>query len=73
MAQECTLEMIFANTAGRRVTMRVANARIDLTPAEVATAMNQVITRNIFTSSGGDLVNQVGARLVTRDIVELDL
>lgn len=73
MAQERTLEMIFANNAGRRTTLRVAAARANLTPTEVASAMSQIITRGIFTSSGGDLVSQLGARLITQDIVELEL
>lgn len=68
-----TLEMIFANAAGRRVTVRVASAREDLTSQEVGQAMGQIITKNIFTSTGGDLVSQIGARVVTRDITELVL
>jgi len=65
------LEMVFANTAGRRVTVRVPDARADLTADQVSAAMNQIITAGIFTSSGGDLVNQVSARVVTTDAVEL--
>ncbi|ADI02004.1 MAG TPA: DUF2922 domain-containing protein [Syntrophothermus lipocalidus] len=73
MAQERTLEMTFANAAGRRVTIRVPDARADLTAAEVDAAMQQIISKGIFTSSGGDLVGQLGARVVTQDTVELEL
>lgn len=68
-----TLEMVFANAAGRRVTVRVASARADLTSEEVGQAMGQIITKNIFTSTGGDLTSQLGARVVTREITELEL
>lgn len=73
MATQRTLEMVFANAAGRRVTIRVPDARPDLTAAEVDAAMEQILSKNIFTSSGGDLVGQLGARVVTQDTVELEI
>jgi hypothetical protein len=70
---EHTLEMIFTNAAGRRVTKRVTNAREDVTGPEVKQAMDTIVNTNIFTSTGGDLVGQASARLVTRDVLELEL
>lgn len=65
------LEMSFRNAEGRRVTLSVLNPRGDLTGQEVREAMDAIVASNVFTSSGGDLVEVVGARLVSREVVEL--
>jgi|GEM_PF-106200 len=53
---EQTLRMVFRNQDGRNVTITLDNPREDLTAAEIEAAMDLVIARNIFTSTGGDLV-----------------
>lgn len=68
-----TLELRFANEAGRTVTVRVANPREDLTPAEIEAAMNTIVNENVFSSAGGDLVGLVGARVVQRAVTEYEL
>ena len=68
-----TLEMIFTNAAGGKITLRVANPRTDLQEAEVRSVMDQVVAKDIFTSSGGSLVNVAGARIVNRDVTEMDV
>ncbi len=68
-----TLEMTFVNQAGNKVTLRVANPREDITDTEVRTAMDTVIAKNVFTSSGGDLVSVAGARIVSREVTEIDV
>lgn len=65
------LEMSFRNDQGNRVTLSVLDPREDLDPQEVQEAMEAIVTNNIFTSNGGDLVEILGARLVTRAVVEL--
>lgn len=65
------LEMSFRNEDGNRVTLSVLNPREDLDPQEVQEAMEAIVTHNIFTSNGGNLVEMLGARLVTREVVEL--
>lgn len=59
-----TLRMVFRNQAGRNVTISLDNPRSDLTAAEVEAAMDLVIARNIFTSSGGDLVSKQDIRII---------
>ncbi|HOV80645.1 MAG TPA: DUF2922 domain-containing protein [Bacillota bacterium] len=59
-----TLRMVFRNQAGRNVTISLDNPREGLTAAEVEAAMDLVIARNIFTSSGGDLVSKQDIRVV---------
>ena len=68
-----TLEMIFVNQAGNKVTLRVANPREDITDAEVRSAMDTIIAKNVFSSSGGDLVSVAGARIVSREVTEIDV
>jgi|Deesub1362A_J573_1020465.scaffolds.fasta_scaffold00925_10 hypothetical protein len=63
-----TLELRFANQAGRTVTIRVADPREDLTAAEIEAAMQTILAENVFTSTGGDLVGLVDARLVSREV-----
>lgn len=59
-----TLRMVFRNEAGRNVTIALDNPRENLTAAEIEAAMDLVITRNIFTSSGGDLVAKQDIRII---------
>lgn len=59
-----TLRMVFSNQADRNVTISLDNPRSDLTAAEVETAMDLVIARNIFTSTGGDLVTKKDIKII---------
>ncbi len=61
-----TLRMVFLNQAGKNknVTMTLDNPRSDITTAEVQTAMDLVIARNIFTSTGGDLVSKQDIKII---------
>lgn len=71
MAVTQTLRMAFLKQGGRNVTLSLDNPRNDLTAAEVQTAMDLIIARNIFTSSGGDLVSKVNARVIDTTTTEL--
>ena len=70
---EKTLVLGFKNTEGRSVSLSLAAPREDLTGAEVAQVMQEIIDRNIFTSSGGDLAEIANARVVSRQVTELAL
>ena len=65
------LEMIFRTAGGRRATVAVPDPLTTLEAAAVETAMNTIITKNIFTSNSGDLVAAIEARVTTRDAVAL--
>ncbi|MGQ9498147.1 MAG: DUF2922 domain-containing protein [Desulfotomaculales bacterium] len=71
MAITRRLEMRFLSAAGRTVTLSVPDPRENLTAAEVEMAMNTVISKNIFTSAGGDLTGIAGARIVERVTTDL--
>lgn len=68
-----TLELIFVNALGDKVTLRVADPRDDIQEAEVRTVMDTIVAKDVFTSTGGSLVGVAGARLVTRDVAELNV
>ncbi|MBX6395575.1 MAG: DUF2922 domain-containing protein [Alicyclobacillaceae bacterium] len=58
------LELRFQNAAGRTVRFLVPDPKEPVDPAAVQSAMNRLISLGVFTSSGGDLVKAVEARLV---------
>jgi len=66
-----TLRMAFINEANRNVTISLDNPKDDLTAAQVQAAMDLIIARNIFTSSGGDLVSKLNARIIDTTTTEL--
>ncbi len=68
-----TLELVFVNAAGSKVTLRVTEPKEDLQAAEIKTVMDEIVTQDIFTSTGGSLVGVAGARVVSRDVAELEL
>ncbi len=61
------LRMIFRNQEGRLVTISLLDCDPALTALEIEAAMDSAVTRNIFTSSGGDLTEKVRAEIVTTD------
>ncbi len=59
-----TLRLVFKNQSGKNVTISLDNPRDEVTAAEIEAAMDLVIARNIFTSTGGDLVSKQDIRLI---------
>jgi hypothetical protein len=55
------LVLAFKNEAGQNVNIRVRYPREDLTGQEVLGVMNTIIQKNVFPTTGGDLVEAVGA------------
>ncbi|MBC7075722.1 MAG: DUF2922 domain-containing protein [Syntrophomonadaceae bacterium] len=73
MSIQNTLEMDFATELNKTYRMRVYEAREDLTSAEIAAVMDDIITKNIFTTNGGELTGKLAARIVSRETQEFDL
>lgn len=63
-----TLQMIFSNTEGRNSTISVADPNPELTEPEVEAVMDSIITKNVFETTGGELVGKVRAQVVTRTV-----
>ena len=68
---EITLQLVFLNAGGGRVTLSIPQPLADLTAATVGTAMDEIINADVFVSSGGGLASKVRAVLVSRQIEEL--
>lgn len=67
------LEMTFSTELGKSKTIRLVNAKDPLTAAEAGACMDNIISKNIFTSTGGDLTGKVKAQVVTTSSSELAL
>lgn len=67
------LELKFLNNEDRTVTFSLDQPVEPADPAAIALAMDEIITQNAFFSSGGDLVAKKSARIVERNVVDIDL
>lgn len=70
---EYSLSMTFINVSGDKVSLTITGVKSGLTQAEVATLMDAVIAKNVFTSNGGDLVSKYGAQLTQRQTTKFEV
>lgn len=63
-----TLQMLFRNVENRNVTISVPDALDNLDGEDVGSVMADILSRNLFHSSGGDLQERVRAQLVSRSV-----
>lgn len=68
-----SIELQFLNEQAKTVTIVLEDPIEPVDPAAVNTAMDQVLLHNAFTSSGGDLVEKKGARVVERNVTDIAL
>lgn len=67
------IELLFKNAEGNTVTISLDDPIEPVNPAAVSQAMDEIIVQNVFTSSGGDLVMKHGARIVERNVTEIEI
>ncbi|MFD2044499.1 DUF2922 domain-containing protein [Ornithinibacillus salinisoli] len=67
------LELKFENEDGKIVTYSLDNPVEPVNPTEVEAAMDEIISQNAFTSSGGNLVAKKSARVVERIVEEVEI
>lgn len=67
------LELKFLNEDGKTVTYSLEKPVEPVDPATVKSAMDEIISQDVFTTSGGDLVSIKGARLVDHQVTEIEL
>ncbi|WP_285767213.1 DUF2922 domain-containing protein [Peribacillus sp. SI8-4] len=67
------LEMIFETEEGKAATIAVENPKNPVQVNTVKQAMEQVIAGNVFLSASGGFVGVKGARLVERNVEDLEL
>ncbi|MTK10638.1 MAG: DUF2922 domain-containing protein [Clostridiaceae bacterium] len=68
-----TLVMNFLNEEGKKTSIRVNNAKEDVTEAEVKAAMDVIIAKNVFASSGGDLKTKDFAQLIDKTTSDFEV
>ena len=66
-----TLVMGFLNEEGKKSSIRVNNVRDDITEAQVSAAMDVIIAKNIFATTGGDLKVKDSAQLDDKKSTEM--
>lgn len=67
------LQLRFHNEAGRMITFTLDAPKEPVDVTEVNGAMDEILTENAFTSTGGDLVSKHSARIVERTVEEIDI
>jgi len=65
------LRMSFKNALDNTSSISLDDPKADITAIEVQTVMDDIIAKNIFNTSGGDLVAVKGAEVVTTTVNEL--
>ena len=66
-----TAKLGFKNAAGKDVNILLANPKENLTKAEASATQTLIISKNLFSSSGGDLVSAVDPIILTQDTTVL--
>ena len=66
-----TLQMVFLNQEGRNVTFSIADPVEPVDPTAVESAMDLITERNLFVTTGGDVVEKVAARLISREVTDI--
>jgi len=67
------LELQFLNEENKTVTIALEAPVEPVDPNKVNEAMDEIIAQNAFITAGGDLVAKKGARLVERNVEEIEL
>jgi len=72
MSSDTDLDLVFKNAAGKKTTLNIEEPKAGVTKAEIDAAMAVVVNNNVFTTSGGDIVEAVEGRIrtVTTDVVD---
>ncbi|WP_055665959.1 DUF2922 domain-containing protein [Desnuesiella massiliensis] len=68
-----SLLMTFVNTEGKKVGLRIDNIKENLTEAEISQAMDLILAKNIFNSSGGELKIKDSAQIVEKNVSKFDM
>lgn len=70
---EKTLVMTFLNSLGSKTSVTLPGVKADVTPAEISAAMDVIIAKNIFQSSGGDLLTKHAAQITEKNVTLLEV
>lgn len=67
------IELKFLNEDDKTVSYSLEKPVEPVDAGAVSDAMDEILTQNAFTSSGGDLVSKKSARIVDRTVEEIEL
>ena len=67
------IELKFENEEGKTVTFSLDNPVEPVDPVQVNAAMDAILNENAFFSSSGDLVAKKSARIVERNVSEIEI
>jgi hypothetical protein len=70
---EKTLVMTFLNSSGSKASISLPGVRDNVTQEEISTAMDVIIAKNIFQSSGGDLITRQAAQITEKNVTTLEV
>jgi hypothetical protein len=70
---EYTLNMVFNTSGGKKTTFSVTDVKNNLTPSEVNSLMDTILTENIFTTSSGDLMSKASAAIVAKTVTDVSM
>ncbi|SDH31352.1 DUF2922 domain-containing protein [Desulfosporosinus hippei] len=69
--QQKTLRLTFATTQGSTFTLTLPAPRTDLTAAEVEAAMELIISKNMFVTTGGELIGKKDIKITDSTTTDL--
>lgn len=58
------LRMTFNNASGNAVTITLPEPKASLTAAQIDAVMDQIIAKNIFLTSGGELISKRDVKII---------
>ncbi|PKR78455.1 DUF2922 domain-containing protein [Halalkalibacillus sediminis] len=67
------LELKFKNTEGRIVTVSLDQPSEPVDPVAIKQAMDEIITYDVFESTGGSYAEVASARIVDHQVEEIEL
>lgn len=68
-----TLQLIFENEEGKNATYTLNDPVEPADPEDVKAAMETVIEQDVFTTNGGRLMKVKAAKIVDREVEEIEL
>lgn len=68
-----SLVMTFTNAGGKKVNYTLNNVKEGITNEEVTSAMNTILTKNIFSTNSGDLKTIDSAEITDKNITQLSV
>ena len=73
MEQTKKLLMTFKTTDDKKISLSVDNPREDVLESEIKSAMDLVVSKNIFAPGGSDIAEAISAKVVITDTTPYDL